>query len=247
MRARTVYLPVAAFAVVMVAGPAFAANWSTTGIGTAAVKANALVPPGAGSTSGPTTSSLVITWSAGNVGGFAGSAAPTGYEVLRGGVLIGAGGCASATTRATTAVTCTDDNGLSPGQPYTYTVRAIRGANWVGATNTQFGGTTATTPTFAVTSVAYTGGNQKAAFSGTGGTAGATVSVTVCKVSTYPCAAVNVQETVAATVSANGTWTTAQTANMASSTNFWARAVQATPAATSAVFGPFQCAAGACA
>jgi hypothetical protein len=119
------------------ASPVFASWNVTSSAATAAAKANALVAPGAGSTSGATSSSIQVNWTAAATG-----APATGYQVFRGGTLIAAGGCASTTTTATAAVFCTDNNGLAASTTYTYTVKAVRATNWVGPANTGFDGTT---------------------------------------------------------------------------------------------------------
>lgn len=95
---------------------------------------------------------------------------------------------------------------------------------------------TATALTFS--SVARSGGNKKVVFTGAGGTSGSTVTVTICSTNSFPCAAANQRGTAAATVAADGTWTTAQSNpnNLANGTTYYARATQASPPATSGVF-----------
>ena len=73
-------------------------------------------------------------------------------------------------------------------------------------------------------------------FSGTGGTSGATVTVTVCKENTFPCTpSGQVVGTGTATVAANGSWTTT-VITMGSKKTFYAQAVQTSPVASSASF-----------
>ena len=86
-----------------------------------------------------------------------------------------------------------------------------------------------------ITSAAQSGGNKKHVFAGTGGAAGSTITVSVCATNNFPSCAV--ESTATATVLANGTWTTAQSsANITAGNTYYARAVQGTPAKTSAVF-----------
>lgn len=81
---------------------------------------------------------------------------------------------------------------------------------------------------------------RKYTFSGAGGTAGSTVTVTVCAVNSFPCTTGGGGNTLAsltATVAANGTWTTNESGNLASSgTQVWVRAVQGSPSKTSPIF-----------
>jgi large repetitive protein len=88
-----------------------------------------------------------------------------------------------------------------------------------------------------ITGSARNGGNVKHIFSGSGGTPGATVTVSVCAINNFP--SCSVITTAIATVGADGTWTTGQSNNnIRGQSTYYARAVQATPAKTSVVF-PF--------
>jgi hypothetical protein len=94
---------------------------------------------------------------------------------------------------------------------------------------------TFTVATFAITAATFVGGNKKYTFSGTGGTAGQSVTVKICTTNTFPtCAAVSTTTTTTA-VAADGTWLTGQTANLPGGT-YYAQATQTLPAKTSAVF-----------
>jgi hypothetical protein len=83
-------------------------------------------------------------------------------------------------------------------------------------------------------------GNTNLSFAGTG-TNGGSVTVTVCKVATFPCTAPNLVGTVSTTSNVSGgTWTTGNVSGVVASTNYWAQAVESTPSATSSVVGSFQ-------
>jgi len=129
-----------------------AAGWTKSPTGNATSKADTLGAPGTGSTSGATSSSLVLSWSAPS------GLAPSGYVVSRstttGGpyTAVGSGTCSG--TIATTSCT---DTGLSGSTQYFYVVKAVIGTNWVGSQNTQFTGTT-TSATLTATSLSINNG-----------------------------------------------------------------------------------------
>lgn len=139
-RKRVVGLTVAT--IVGVSASQALAAWTSTGSGNGASAAGTLEKPGAGSVNGETSSSLTVHWSAPSAG-----VAPSGYRVYRDGNLITAGSCDNEATEVATAVSCTDDNGLSADTTYTYTVKAVRGsAPWVGPANDGFTGKTLVQP-----------------------------------------------------------------------------------------------------
>lgn len=137
MRPRIHPLAAVASVVLLGAAPALAAGWSSAGSGTAGVQAGALAAPGTGTAGSATATSLTVSWAAPASG-----ATASGYEVLRDASLVQSGGCASTTTRTTTNTTCVD-TGLTAGATHSYTVRAVKGSNWVGPSNSPFSGTTA--------------------------------------------------------------------------------------------------------
>lgn len=66
-------------------------------------------------------------------------------------------------------------------------------------------------------------GNTKVRLSGTGGEVGGTVTVVICSANSFPCSAGNAKDTLTATVQANGTWLTGESANIGNAT-FYAQA-----------------------
>lgn len=91
-----------------------------------------------------------------------------------------------------------------------------------------------------IDTVVRDGGNKKVHFTGTG-TPGASITISICTVNSFPCSASptnNLAGTATvATVAANGSWTSTQSSNnLAASQTYWARAVQSGPSTTSSVF-----------
>ncbi|MGH9003866.1 MAG: hypothetical protein ACRDYV_12125 [Acidimicrobiia bacterium] len=95
---------------------------------------------------------------------------------------------------------------------------------------------TVNTATFAITSVAGSGGSKKVSFSGTGAVAGTTITVSICTVDTFPCPGGSGAGTSSLNTPTGGSWTSGQSgpANLSDNVTYYARAVQG--AATSAVF-----------
>jgi hypothetical protein len=92
-------------------------------------------------------------------------------------------------------------------------------------------------PALTITGFNEQGGSGKTTFSGTGGTPGQVVTVTVCTTNTSPCTGTTLATLSSGSVAANGTWTTARSGNSLNGSAF-ARAVESPSARTSASF-PF--------
>lgn len=180
------------------AGPA-AAAWLRPGTGAGRAAATTLGPPGAASTSVPTSSSLSLTWAAPRTG-----PAPSGYLVLRDGVQVASGGCADAVTRGSTAVTCTDD-GLAAATTYSYVVTPVLGASWVGPATAAFTGTTAS---FQITGAMPVGGSKKYRFQGRGSSGTNSITIEVCAATVPTCTSTTTGwvETVTVAPAGVGAW-----------------------------------------
>lgn len=129
---------------------------------------------------------------------------------------------------------CADTN-LAAGT-YTYAVRSIY-RQWQGPWSAESPAVTIAAETnLTITSVFRNGGNKKVAFTGTGGTPGAAITMTICQTNSFPCSGTT--WTASGTVGSNGNWTTGQSgpSNLAPSATYWARAVQTSPSKTSALF-----------
>lgn len=123
---------------IALASPAWA-GWTAVGAGAGmSSSAASLTAPTTLSASSATSSTLTLTWSAPSSG-----PAASGYEVSRDGVVVASGGCATATTRTSTSVTCAD-SGLTAGTTYSYSVRSARGLKWLSVSTAT--ATAATTP-----------------------------------------------------------------------------------------------------
>jgi len=84
---------------------------------------------------------------------------------------------------------------------------------------------------FAITSVARSGGNKKVTFSGTGAAAGTAVTITICKVNTFPCPATPTNQsagTSTLTPASAGAWgpSSQSSQNLDNGVTYWAQAVQ---------------------
>lgn len=229
-------------ALIMVAATAAAFAWTKAGVGAGAAKAKSLTEPltvSAAPTTGSTATSITISVTGGPA---AASATPSGYRVDR----VSPAATAVCTISGTTG-TC-NDTGRTASTTYSYKIFSLIGSNlaapaWVSAGNATAGATTAAAG-LTITSIQRDGGNKKIDFLGTGATSGATVTVSICKVNTFPCPTAGPDQragTATATGNANGTWTTgSSSANLADGVDYYAQAVQASPSRTSSVFGAFQ-------
>ncbi|MGD0084847.1 MAG: fibronectin type III domain-containing protein [Acidimicrobiales bacterium] len=119
-------------------GAAAASNWVvhlTSAAKPAESQSTAANPPTGGSATNPTSTSLLISWSAPSTG-----APPSGYTLTRNGSAVPSGsGCFGTVT----TTSCTD-SGLTANSTYTYTVSAVSGSNWTSSASSSFQGTTAT-------------------------------------------------------------------------------------------------------
>lgn len=105
--------------------------------------------------------------------------------------------------------------------------------NWNAAPQAQQSFTVAAA--LAIAGVVRDSGNKKVHFTGTGAVAATTITVTICKVNSFPCTGVNVAATSTATNPSAGNWTSAQdNNNLSASQTYFAQAVQGS--ATSTVF-----------
>jgi hypothetical protein len=173
-------------------------------------------------------SSAAVSWAASTVsaGVNATSYTVAYYAAATGGTAEG--------TQTCNSTSCTFTN-VASGDHYWGVTPVYR--NWVGTEGTRTKATVSTTAPLAISSASGNNGNTKVTFSGSGGAVGATVTVTVCSNATCS----ETVTSVTATVTAGGTWTTADTGNsLSASVNYYARANQTTPSATSAIVGPFQ-------
>lgn len=199
-----VKLPAAVVVLVLVLTGTAAASWQSAGSGSGSGRATALGQPGTGSAGAPTSSSLTLAWSAPGAG-----PAPTGYLVTRDGNPVTSGGCATTTTRTSTAVTCTD-SGLAAATTYSYVVRAVLGTDWVGGASAAFAGTTAS---FSITSATPVGGSKKYRFGGSGSSGTTTITIEVCTGTLSTCTATSPTwvETVSFAPAGVGAWSSPPT------------------------------------
>jgi large repetitive protein len=106
-------------------------------------------------------------------------------------------------------------------------------ANWNAAPQVQQSFSVSNPAPLTILSVVRDGGNKKVHFTGSGAVASTTITVTICAVNSFPCAA-----PVATSISTNpsaGAWTSAASnSNLNGSQTYYARAVQGSR--TSAVF-----------
>lgn len=202
-----------AVAVTGVSAPAWAA-WQSNGTGTATATAARVQAPASASaapTTGATSTSLTVSWTAPASG-----PAPTGYRVDR------VSPAGTVCTVGAAKLSCSDGS-LTGGTAYTYRVYAL--VNLWNGTAQSAAGTTATAAPLVIDSVARAAGNKKVAFSGSGAAAGAVLTVTICAVNSFPCASPSATSTV--TPTAAGAWTSAQSNNnLAASQTYYAQAVQ---------------------
>ena len=127
------------------AGGTTFAFWATSASGSAQSEAQTLNAPGALSVSGPTGTTLSLSWSNSlNLPTSGGS--PDGYDVFRSttsgsqGSEVTSGGCASPVTQTAGTTSCTN-SGLVPGTTYYYEVEAVYDS-WVSSADSQQSGPT---------------------------------------------------------------------------------------------------------
>ncbi len=123
-------------------GIAGATSWVvhvSSGAYPAQAQSTVVNPPTGGSATSPTSTSLLISWTAPSSG-----APPSGYTVTRNGSPVPSGSGCYGTINSTS---CTD-SGLAASTTYTYTVTAVSGSNWTSTASSSFQGTTnaASTP-----------------------------------------------------------------------------------------------------
>ena len=134
-RFRTIALIVVG-SVLGMTGIAGATNWVvnlTSGTHPAQAQSTVINPPTGGSATNPTTTSLLISWTAPSTG-----APPSGYTLTRNGAAVPSGSGCYGTISSTS---CTD-SGLAASTTYTYTVSAVTGSNWISSASSSFQGTT---------------------------------------------------------------------------------------------------------
>lgn len=226
---------VVCFGTVMTLSAAAAAAWTTSGAGAGAARSTAM--PGAAAAPSVAVSGTTVQLNFPVVTTVAGTGAATSYTINRYTVATGGAAVQTACTRQATQPNCTD----SPGSGtfyYSFTPRL--GTNWVGTESLRSGAATVTVTGVAITLADGNNGNTNLSFAGTG-TNGGSVTVSVCKVATFPCTGGNVVGSVNSTSTvAGGAWTTGNMSGLVAGTDYYALAVQSTPSATSAVVGPFQ-------
>ena len=147
-RFRTIALIVVG-SVLGMTGIAGATNWVvnlTSGTHPAQAQSTVINPPTGGSATNPTTTSLLISWTAPSTG-----APPSGYTLTRNGAAVPSGSGCYGTIGSTS---CTD-SGLAEKTTYTYTVSAILGSNWISSASSSFQGTTNVVPPQFVNSSTY--------------------------------------------------------------------------------------------
>ena len=147
-RFRTIALIVVG-SVLGMTGIAGATNWVvnlTSGTHPAQAQSTVINPPTGGSATNPTTTSLLISWTAPSTG-----APPSGYTLTRNGAAVPSGSGCYGTISSTS---CTD-SGLAENTTYTYTVSDIVGSNWVSSAGSSFQGTTQIVPPQFVNSSTY--------------------------------------------------------------------------------------------
>jgi hypothetical protein len=106
-------------------------------------------------------------------------------------------------------------------------------SNWNAAPQVQQSFTVSAVLT--ITSVVKDGGKVKVHFTGTGAAASTTITVTICKINSFPCSAGNIEGISTATSPSAGAWTSAQdNNNLPEGITYFAQALQG--AATSSVF-----------
>ena len=135
-RFRTIALIVVG-SVLGMTGIAGATNWVvnlTSGTHPAQAQSTVINPPTGGSATSPTSTTLLISWTAPSSG-----APPSGYTVTRNGSPVPSG--------SVCYTSCTD-SGLTANSTYIYTVTAVTGSNWTSSASSSFQGTTnaASTP-----------------------------------------------------------------------------------------------------
>ena len=140
-RFRTIALIVVG-SVLGMTGIAGATNWVvnlTSGTHPAQAQSTVINPPTGGSATSPTSTTLLISWTAPSSG-----APPSGYTVTRNGSPVPSGSVCYGTISSTS---CTD-SGLTANSTYIYTVTAVTGSNWTSSASSSFQGTTnaASTP-----------------------------------------------------------------------------------------------------
>jgi hypothetical protein len=217
----------AALATVALTATAALAQWTTTGSGTGSATSTTINPPTTANAAGASSTTVTVSVTAGPSGG-----APVhGYRVDRTSPSAASGVCfITGTTGSCTAT-------ASGTGEQTYSIVSYRGTTslqyWQSAALSNVKGTPLTSLT--ISSVVRDGGNKKVHFTGTGAVSGTALTVQICTVNAFPCAAGNQAGTSSVTPSAAGAWTSGQsTANLNASQTYYAQATQGS--STSAVF-----------
>lgn len=228
-------------------GAAITSGTSTNASGS--VTATFTVPPSASGiypisisdgTKSANSSSLFTVDSVLSVSPASGAVGTTGVT------LTGSGYSAGATVDASTGVTfagsaltisATQTVSARGGWSATFTVPSSPGGAQTVTASDSDGASASTSftvdTTLAIPQWNPTNGDHAGSFSGNGGTANSTVTVTVCSTNNFPsCASI---ETVTAVVQSDGTWTTGQTGKITKGTTYFAQAVQDSPSKTSTV------------
>jgi hypothetical protein len=217
----------AALGLVALSSTAALARWSSTGAGSGSATTTTINPPPSASGAGDTSSSVLVS-----VPSAPSSGAPVhGYRIDRTAPTALTGACfITGTTGSCSAA-------ASGSGAQTYKVVSYRGTTslqyWQSAPLTGVTGTPLSVLAIDST-VVKDGGNKKVHFTGTGAVSGTLLTVTICKVNSFPCSSGNSAGTSTVTPSTSGGWTSAQSsANLADSTTYYAQATQGTT--TSAV------------
>jgi hypothetical protein len=201
----------------------------TTAPAGGALSVNGTAASGSGSSS--TTSNPAFTIGARSDYGEAQSATQAGLasstltvqsEALTSGAC-GAPGSAGPFASATAITGTTQPSGIASGFCYLYT---LTGKDNVG--NPASISTTVSVASLTISGAVRDGGNQKFHFTGSGAAAGTTITVTICAVNSFPCAAPAAGTSTVVPTTA-GVWTSAQDdKNLTAATTYYAQAVQGT-------------------
>jgi hypothetical protein len=216
----------AALGLVALTSTAALARWSTTGAGTGSASTTTINAPEAASGAGDSTSTVLVSVTAGPSSG-----APVhGYRVDRTAPTALTGACFITGTTGSCSASAS-----GTGQQ-TYRVVSYRGTTslqyWQSAPLTGITGTPLTALTINST-VVRDGGNKKVHFTGTGAVAGSLLTVTICKVNSFPCSSGNSAGTSTVTPSTSGSWTSGQSSlNLNDNTTYYAQATQGTTTST---------------
>ena len=231
MRRSAFVLPLSCGLALLAGGSALAA-WTAGGAGSATARSTTILAPASVTVSSVTSSGATVSVTNG-ANGFT----PTSYTVSR-----SVNGTATTACTITSPSTSCTDSGAAAGSTVRYSAVASIGT-WTSPATQAASDTSIPAATFRLTSYSVGTGQANAGrltFNGTGGSVGSSVTVTVCRVNSFPCSTANT-----ATTAETGTfntsnnkadpWKTQQSSAVTAGT-YYARAVQTGVSATSPVF-----------